>query len=88
MLSKCANPDCENIFRYMHEGKLFRLEVDAPTRAGSNSVTNGEITKSGRHLEFFWLCDNCAARMTLVYRKGFGITTSLFAVKKLGSTAA
>jgi len=28
MLSKCANPECSEILRYLHQGKLFCL---APT---------------------------------------------------------
>lgn len=28
MLSKCANPKCSEIFRYLHQGKIFSL---APT---------------------------------------------------------
>jgi hypothetical protein len=27
MLSKCANPSCRASFRYLHEGKLFRIEL-------------------------------------------------------------
>jgi hypothetical protein len=29
MLSKCANPKCTALFRYLHIGKLFRMEVPA-----------------------------------------------------------
>jgi hypothetical protein len=25
MLSKCANPKCSEIFRYLHKGKIFSL---------------------------------------------------------------
>lgn len=28
MIAKCANPDCSNPFRYLHEGRLF---VRSPT---------------------------------------------------------
>lgn len=28
MLSKCANPECSESFRYLHEGRIFHL---APT---------------------------------------------------------
>jgi hypothetical protein len=27
MVSKCANPDCSAVFRYFHQGKLFRIET-------------------------------------------------------------
>ncbi len=67
MLSKCANPGCSATFLYLHQGKLFRYE----------SETNGpdpSAKKPSQRIEFFWLCDDCAATMTLKYRKGAGVT--------------
>jgi len=54
MLAKCCNPSCVNPFRYLTDGKLFRLDYDAPVRA---SV----LTKP----EYFWLCPICSQTMTL-----------------------
>ena len=88
MLSKCANPDCSNSFRYLHEGKLFRLETGIGGKDGLARAAESEVRKSSRHLEFFWLCDNCAARMTLAYQRGVGITVRPLGWKKFGSTAA
>ena len=32
MLAKCANPSCTASFRYLREGKLFRLELVSERR--------------------------------------------------------
>jgi hypothetical protein len=60
MLSKCANPECNAMFRYLHAGKIFYL---APT-------PDIEIEMGMQHPalhERFWLCDRCAKNMTLVW---------------------
>jgi len=54
MLGKCSNPSCSAPFRYLRDGKLFRLESDPRFRT---SKTN--------KLEYFWLCDGCSPRMSL-----------------------
>lgn len=68
MVSQCANPSCSASFRYLHQGKLFRVEVGPP---------QGEVVSHGRwtlrRSEFFWLCENCAAEMTLEYHPQHGI---------------
>ncbi len=67
MLSKCANPGCAASFRYLHQGKLFRLDagIEEPGR---------ETPKAAHRIEFFWLCAECTARMTLAYTKDAGVT--------------
>jgi hypothetical protein len=60
MLSKCANPECTEIFRYLHAGKIFYL---APT-------PNIQIAMGMQHPELFerfWLCAQCSKQMTLVW---------------------
>jgi hypothetical protein len=54
MLAKCANPSCSRPFRYLHEGKLFRLEPARP-KGGSSS----------QRCEWLWLCNRCAMKVTL-----------------------
>ena len=54
MLSKCANPDCVATFRYLQQGKLFRLEKER-TRDFSQSPEP----------EYFWLCGNCSETISL-----------------------
>jgi hypothetical protein len=65
MLSKCANPGCPAPFLYLHQGRLFRFDFGSDSPAG----------QSGRNLEFFWLCDQCATRLTLSDQKGVGVKT-------------
>jgi hypothetical protein len=57
MLAKCANPACDAPFRYLHEGKLFRLDRGAGPPALSGHMP--------RQLQYFWLCEQCARTMTL-----------------------
>jgi hypothetical protein len=55
----------------MQEGKLFRMETDCGADGGP---AFGDERKSVRRIEFFWLCSNCAAKMTVVYQKGTGVS--------------
>ena len=60
MLSKCANPECSEQFRYLHQGKLFHL---SPT-------PNLHVLDDDSYdylYERFWLCDHCSRIMTLVW---------------------
>ena len=63
MLSKCANPGCSNMFRYLRQGKLFLIEVAARscirrTIADSHSGTS-------RAIDYVWLCASCCREMTV-----------------------
>ncbi|HKC72332.1 MAG TPA: hypothetical protein VKB60_11945 [Terriglobales bacterium] len=62
MLAKCANPACSAPFRYLHEGKLFRLDLGAGPPSGD--------TRIPRQLQYFWLCERCARTMTLEMQAG------------------
>ena len=62
MLAKCANPTCSAPFRYLHEGKLFRLDPGAGPPSPEGRVA--------RQLQYFWLCDRCARTMTLEMHGG------------------
>ncbi len=59
MLGKCCNPSCSVPFRYLRNGKLFRLEADPRVR-----------TSKPNKLEYFWLCDHCSPRMSLKISNG------------------
>jgi hypothetical protein len=63
MVSKCANPACNVPFLYFHQGKLYRRE-----RAGGASASGNGSKK--RTLEFFWLCKDCADKLTLTFEEG------------------
>jgi hypothetical protein len=76
MVSKCANPSCSTAFRYLHEGKLFRIEtpmLDPPL--GGSLYHPGRVKMVPRSVEFYWLCSACAAVMTLVFEPGVGVRT-------------
>jgi hypothetical protein len=75
MLSKCSNPDCPTLFRYLHEGKLFRIELDIAKEDGATFGSDPELKKPVRRTEFFWLCSECSVEMTLDFQKGVGIKT-------------
>lgn len=72
MLSKCANPACSARFRFFHEGQLFRVErrPDGPGDSGKAP------SSPPRRIEFYWLCEVCATRMTVVYHPETGITVT------------
>jgi hypothetical protein len=88
MLSKCANPECSEIFRYLHAGKIFYL---APT-------PDIEIAMGMQHPalhERFWLCSRCAKEMKVVWggarakvvplpAKMVGLPPALTTKKKVG----
>jgi len=75
MLSKCSNPRCSAQFSYLHQGKLFRR--DSLEATGGNVPTSRddrEMDMPARHIEFFWLCDDCATAMTLTFDRSVGVT--------------
>ena len=74
MVSKCANPDCSVPFRYFHNGKLFRVETVTGLERRRTMGQDDEQRKSLRRLEFFWLCEDCAEKMTLIFNKDSGVT--------------
>ena len=60
MLSKCANPECSEPFRYLHQGKMFCL---MPTpKAAATSYGSLEFL-----YERFWLCDRCSKEMKVTW---------------------
>ena len=67
MLSKCANPACSAVFRYLHEGKLFVLSKAPPTTSLAVALTDCVLA------EHFWLCGPCSRQMR-VSRNGDGVT--------------
>lgn len=85
MLAKCANPECSAPFRYLHQGKLFQIEVDA----GEGPLTRSGLTlvkgKPPQRVEYFWLCDTCARTMTMAYQKGAGARAIRFAALRAAS---
>lgn len=60
MLSKCANPECSEQFRYLHQGRLFCLTPTPEVQAASYGAL--ELL-----YERFWLCDRCSKVMKVVW---------------------
>ncbi len=69
MVSKCANPNCPASFLYLHQGKLFRMAVET----GKTDGLSPETRRAQSHVQFYWLCDDCSATMTLAYKQGLGV---------------
>ena len=67
MVSKCSNPNCSASFLYLHRGKLFRF--DAPHGHGVPDVSFSEPVQS---VQFFWLCETCGMKFTMVRDPGRG----------------
>jgi len=73
MVSKCANPGCEAPFRYLHKGKLFRLDKESGYKR-RRLLGDEPAKKPMRRVEFYWLCDVCAKTMTLVFDQESGVS--------------
>jgi hypothetical protein len=70
MLAKCANPPCSAYFRYLHQGRLFVLDVSDDTSNGG-PLRNEHL--AAHRLRYFWLCDICRRSMTVVSEQGWEI---------------
>lgn len=71
MLAKCVNPVCSAQFRYLRQGKLFEVEIqylDTPSDNSQREVGDGRV-----QIERCWLCDECAAHITLRFDKRLGL---------------
>ena len=77
MLSKCAHPACFAQFRYLHEGRIFKVRMPG----------NGPIEKAYR-VEHFWLCNGCAKAYKLVLENGGVSTRPIFLQLTAGKAEA
>jgi hypothetical protein len=75
MVSKCANPECSAPFLYFHQGKLFRLETEGRHDRRRHLGDDTGVGRNLRRIEFYWLCDECAGKMTLDFDKNTGVST-------------
>ena len=73
MLSKCTNPECSATFLYLHRGKLFRIETVGREDRRRLLEGQGGAHKPMRRIEFYWLCEDCAGKMTLTFDKRNGV---------------
>jgi hypothetical protein len=72
MLSKCLNSHCSATFQYFGQGKLFRVDfADAGRkRAQAGKEMVASIRSKACPIEHFWLCEDCAAFMTIELSDG------------------
>jgi hypothetical protein len=70
MLSKCLNPRCFATFRYLGQGRLFRVDFAEETRKKAHTGGTVPASTAGKSspIEYFWLCESCAATMTFELR--------------------
>jgi len=77
VLHKCVNPDCSAQFRYLHQGRLFEIEIqyfETADSAGQGTLRNGK-----GYVERCWLCKQCATHVALRFdpRRGLVVASSL-----------
>jgi hypothetical protein len=61
MLSRCLNPSCNALFRYLYDGRIFTVE---------RFVTSPDGLNSERIIEHYWLCGPCNMSMKVVVENG------------------
>lgn len=72
MMSKCANPSCPSVFRYLREGKLFQVPAGVSARVSGSKAEGIKLPVSD---EFFWLCGNCSKKLTIQVDPVIGVCT-------------
>ncbi len=72
MLAKCANPACDTPFRRLSEGKLFLVESES---GKGRELLDPRTKRLPRHIEYFWLCSECARLVTLTFSGKTGVMT-------------
>jgi hypothetical protein len=65
MLSKCLNPHCSETFQYLGRGRLFRVDFSESERKVAPASKRAPVRNKTNLIEHFWLCENCAAKMTI-----------------------
>jgi len=73
MISKCANPVCSSVFRYLNEGRLFFFESTGFSEMNT-STDDGEFVGAPHLVRCYWLCSTCCRSMMLV-PEGEGMKT-------------
>lgn len=68
MLSRCLNPGCNAMFRYLYEGRIFTVE---------RFVTSPDGLNTERILEHYWLCGPCSLSMKVVVENSVATTVPI-----------
>jgi hypothetical protein len=85
MISNCANPGCSARFLYLHSGKLFRFEREPREDTELLMGFDPTVHKHSTGVEFYWLCETCAKKVTLTYHRESGVTARPLTTLKAAS---
>jgi len=74
MLSHCANSQCSKPFLRLRQGKLFLVESECVAKSEELTPPSSRPGRQqSRRVDRYWLCDQCAKILTLVYDLHQGI---------------
>ena len=75
MLHKCANPGGSIRLGLLRRGKLFQFESEYYEAPAPGAVSCSRKARPIRRVERYWLCDECAASLTLTFDQSRGVVT-------------
>lgn len=78
MLSRCLNPGCNALFRYLYDGRMFTVE---------RFVTSPDGLNTERIIAHYWLCGPCSMAMKVVVENGVATAVPINPEVMEGSTA-
>ena len=73
MLAHCINPDCRVALQTFSEGRLFQFEVVSISIPARDDRRLPFDEKPRRQTSHFWLCGNCATRLSLTVEPSEGL---------------
>jgi hypothetical protein len=68
MLSRCLNPGCSALFRYLYGGRIFTVE---------RLVTSPDGFNGERIIAHYWLCGPCSMAVKVVVENGVATTVPI-----------
>ena len=73
MVAHCINPDCRVALRTFSEGRLFQFEVVSISVPAQDDRRLPFDEKPTRQTSHFWLCGDCATRLSLTLEPSDGL---------------
>lgn len=68
MTAQCANPACSIPLRFLNAGRLFQFEIrPKPVEREIEPNPAEPSALASQKIQHFWLCGQCASRLTLVF---------------------
>ncbi len=74
MVGKCVNPECGADFRYLHEGRVFPIQISVVEKPRDNDESDW-APRVSRLVRYFWLCRKCLQHMEVEYDRITGDIT-------------